>query len=85
MPDEPQTTTKAPAKAPEFPTDEHRANHVLALKREAESYKQKAEGAEKSGNETGAELYKGRAAQADDELRRLADSARRGSQQAARR
>lgn len=79
MPD-PQPETQA-----EFRTDQQRANHVLALKREQDAYKAKADGLEARGDAAGAELYKGRAAQSGDELRRLADSARRGSQQAARR
>jgi hypothetical protein len=63
-------------KPAEFPSDEHRTNHILALKREAEGYEAKATGAQATGDETSAALYKSRGEQVSKELSRLADSAR---------
>lgn len=73
-----------PEKAAEFPSDAHRRNHVLALKREAEGYDAKAKGCETAGDDAGSERYKGRATQARAELRRIGDSAqpRRGATRA---
>ena len=73
-----------PEKPAEFSTGEQRKNHIAGLVREQKGYEAKAAGAEKSGDETNAELYKGRASQVGNELKRLGDRARPGAGQAQR-
>lgn len=69
----------------EFPSDEHRENHVAALVREKAGYEARAKAHESKGEDDLASQMRGRAAQANDELDRLAKEAKTPAQRAARR